>query len=262
MNLTEMPTQINDQEEPLSLPGMQEENLSENTDSLYTMHATDEATANPSGNGPGLRVLRVSPLMLAFCGTVFISLIFVMDFLALKSHRAATVSRTSSVRQAEAVTLPQSSERDQKATTNAPAVVAVAPAAQQSASVPAVAQSSPAQSPSPAAQSAAQEQPAPGPLTNDESKPAQASAPPPADSAHEGGFTLQVGSFNSAAEADERVGKLSALGVRAYTVRVEIPKRGTWYRVQAGRFMNREEAGRYGAQLRGKGVIADFIVTQ
>lgn len=251
-------------EEPLSLPGTQEESMSENTDSVYTMHLTDEATANLYGNGAGLRVLRASPLMLAFCGTVFISLIFVIDFMALKSNRAATVSRTSAARQAEAVTLPESSVGDRKAPTNAPAVAADAPAPQPSVSAPAVAQSSPAQSASPSldAQPAAQQQqPAPVPLTNDGTKPAQVSAAPPADSANEGGFTLQVGSFNSAAEADERVGKLSALGVQAYAVRVEIPKRGTWYRVQAGNFGSREAAIRYGTQLQNRGTVADFIIT-
>jgi cell division septation protein DedD len=106
------------------------------------------------------------------------------------------------------------------------------------------------------------QQPAPAPTTTNEQKPAQVSAPVAAAAASEGGYTLQVGSFNNLSEADERVAKLSAQGIRAYAVRVEIPKRGTWYRVQVGRFINREEAGRYGAQLRGKGTVADFIVTQ
>jgi cell division protein FtsN len=86
--------------------------------------------------------------------------------------------------------------------------------------------------------------------------------PSPADAAGEGGFTLQVGSFNAQAEADERAGKLGSLGVRAYVVSVEIPKRGTWYRLFVGSFSSREEAGRYGAQLRGRGAVADFIVTE
>jgi cell division septation protein DedD len=54
---------------------------------------------------------------------------------------------------------------------------------------------------------------------------------------------------------------LKSAGFEARSVAVEIPKRGTWYRVQSGRFINREEAERYGKQLRDKGVVSSFITT-
>jgi len=262
MNLPETSTQIVAREEHEILLLPQIESFSERDESLNVLLAVGQATDTAAEKNSGLRVLRASPIMLALCGAAFISLIFLMDFTALRPNRAATVSRTSSASPAETVILPQSSARDQKDLANAPAVAVNAPASQPSATASAV-QSPSVQPASPAlaADQTAIQQPAPAASTNNDPKPAQASEPIAAGAAGEGGFTLQVGSFNNLAEADSRVAKLSALGVRAYAVRVEIPKRGTWYRVQVGRFMNREEAGRYGTQLRGKGAVADFIIT-
>lgn len=76
-----------------------------------------------------------------------------------------------------------------------------------------------------------------------------------------GNYTIQVGSYNNAAQAEERVARLASSGVEARVVRAEIPRRGTWYRVQTGRFASNEEAARYGAQLKGKGATDDFIIT-
>ncbi len=77
----------------------------------------------------------------------------------------------------------------------------------------------------------------------------------------EGSLTLQVGSFPDAAEANKRVEHLKAKGITARVVMAQLPGRGTWHRVQIGRFVTREEADRYGKQLRAKGDIQDFIVT-
>lgn len=77
-----------------------------------------------------------------------------------------------------------------------------------------------------------------------------------------GNYTVQVGSYNNAAQAEERAGQLGSSGIQTRVVRAEIPKRGTWYRVQAGRFASQEEAARFGAQLKGKGAADDFIITQ
>lgn len=76
-----------------------------------------------------------------------------------------------------------------------------------------------------------------------------------------GNFTVQVGSYNNAAQADERVSRLRSGGVEARVVRAEIPHRGTWYRVQAGRFTSQTEAARYATELKGKGATDDFVVT-
>ncbi|HEV2913578.1 MAG TPA: SPOR domain-containing protein [Pyrinomonadaceae bacterium] len=90
---------------------------------------------------------------------------------------------------------------------------------------------------------------------------AAASVAAPADQAT-GNYTVQIGSYNNAAQADERVGRLRASGVEARVVRVEIPRRGTWYRVQSGRFASHEEAARHASALKGKGAADDFIITQ
>ena len=77
-----------------------------------------------------------------------------------------------------------------------------------------------------------------------------------------GNFTLQVASYNDPVEAQERVARLQAAGIEARIVEAEIPRRGTWYRVQVGRFADRGEAARHGEQLRAQGAGAGFIVTQ
>ncbi len=76
-----------------------------------------------------------------------------------------------------------------------------------------------------------------------------------------GNVTIQVGSYNESRQAEERVAGLKFAGFEARVVAVDLPKRGMWYRVQSGRFNNRDEAERYGKQLREKGVVSSFITT-
>jgi len=75
-----------------------------------------------------------------------------------------------------------------------------------------------------------------------------------------GNLTVQAGSFPDKGQADERVSRLKAANVDARAVRADIPGKGTWYRLQIGGFPSREEATRYGNQLRLKGLVQDFIV--
>jgi cell division protein FtsN len=77
----------------------------------------------------------------------------------------------------------------------------------------------------------------------------------------EGSMTLQVASFTSATQANDRVARLKSDGIDARVVRAEIPNRGTWYRVQIGRFTSREEAERYGRQLKARGLVQDVWPT-
>jgi DedD protein len=89
---------------------------------------------------------------------------------------------------------------------------------------------------------------------------------PPAQTApkspNTGNWTLQVGSFKDQGEADARAGRLnSAGGSDARVVKADIAGKGTWYRVQVGRFPSREAAMNFGNQLRAKNLIADFIAT-
>lgn len=90
-------------------------------------------------------------------------------------------------------------------------------------------------------------------------KPTENAGVPPTP--NRGGITLQVGSFNDRTQADERVSRLKAAGIDARIVSANIPNRGTWHRVQVGRFVSREQAAGYASQLRGRGLVQDFMVT-
>jgi cell division septation protein DedD len=76
-----------------------------------------------------------------------------------------------------------------------------------------------------------------------------------------GNWTIQIASFNDQGQAGARVASLKAESLPARVARVDIPGKGTWYRVQIGGFETREEGQRYGNQLRSRGAIQDFIVT-
>ncbi|MFN7624551.1 MAG: SPOR domain-containing protein, partial [Acidobacteriota bacterium] len=76
-----------------------------------------------------------------------------------------------------------------------------------------------------------------------------------------GDWTIQVASFNNKGQADERLASLRGSSLPARVARVDLPGKGTWYRVQVGGFGSREEGARYGNQLRSRGAIQDFIVT-
>ncbi len=99
------------------------------------------------------------------------------------------------------------------------------------------------------------------------SPPTPTLAPPPtgtsgpAVGAGEGSLTLQLGAYKSAGEAQARVAKLKAAGVEGRVVKAEVPGKGTWYRVQSGRFTNEAEASKQMSGLRAKGVAQDFIIT-
>jgi DedD protein len=211
----------------------------------------------------GQRVMRTSPAALISCGLVFISLIFLLNLMT----QTGTTSARRSVDQPAA---PDAQETKRTATAGVPEPVArinasapepkpsiqVATAAPAS-GVPSAAQQAGARE---AEKHAAQPAPAATPAVTD-IKPPDTPKPNPATPQSEDRFTLQIGSYNALAQAQERVNELSAAGVTAYVARVEIPKRGTWYRVQVGHFGSREEANRQGTQLRSKGAVADFIVT-
>ncbi len=237
---------------------LQTPNLLEDTEESVQM---SRPTALTSGNDfrahSGMRVLRTSPIILVSCGIVFVSLIFLLDLRAQtdtrteqKADASRPVSNSPAKNQAVAVSVPE-----EKVQANVPV------ATPQPSATPAALTPTPA--PSPASQN------------KDEELAGQRSAPASSDvetsgveatsasaSADQGNYTLQVGSFNDLAEASERVARLGSLGVKAYVARVEIPRRGTWYRVQTGSFASREEAARYGTQLRNKGTVPDFIIAE
>jgi cell division septation protein DedD len=95
--------------------------------------------------------------------------------------------------------------------------------------------------------------------------PAQAStadqpAPRP-DDKDKGMFTIQVGSHKDPGAANAQAEKLKAAGFEPRVVSAEIPNRGTWYRVQVGKFGSRDEANRVGAQIVSKGAAENFVLS-
>jgi cell division septation protein DedD len=62
--------------------------------------------------------------------------------------------------------------------------------------------------------------------------------------------SLQAASFPNQAAANAFSERLARAGVPAYVVAADIPKRGRWYRVRAGKFATAEEARRYAVEWR------------
>lgn len=183
----------------------------------------------------GMRVLRVSPLWLLLSSLGFFAVLLTLSWMS------QPVGPVGEAVAAAGMKMPnQASSPPLKA---APAAAEEAKATAEKALTPA---------PQPPAKPAA-EAPAP--------RPAAAAEKPPADAAG-GKFTVQVGSFNDPSEANQRVSQLRAAGFEARSVAVELPQRGTWYRVQAGRFATREDAAKAGAQMRAKGAAAAVMVTE
>jgi len=70
----------------------------------------------------------------------------------------------------------------------------------------------------------------------------------------EGAFTLQVASLRDAKMADEMVSRLRREGYQAVQSGVMIPGKGRWYRVQVGRFSDRQAANATIRALESKGL--------
>ena len=186
----------------------------------------------------GMRILRISPAWMLLSTLGFLSVIILFGWFFRPAGRVEASSLNAGVRN--------------EATNNSLAQAAVpepAPVA--------------AEAPAPAPTAAKEE---PKPQASPESQPQQTQTqevkPPVEAAAGAGNFTVQVGSYPDASQANERVSSLRAAGFEARAAAVEIPKRGTWYRVQAGRFQTREEATRFGAQLRAKGAADNALVTE
>ncbi len=105
---------------------------------------------------------------------------------------------------------------------------------------------------------------------NPATKPAEPAKPTPvaqtgnsghAVGAGEGSLTVQVAAFNELGPAQQTVARLKNSGIDARMVKAEVPGKGTWYRVQVGRYTSESEAAKYGGELRAKGAARDFIVT-
>ncbi len=92
-------------------------------------------------------------------------------------------------------------------------------------------------------------------------KPPAVATAPASTTPNKGNITIQAGSYSDQGQATGRVSALKAASVDARVVTANIPGKGTWYRVQIGRFPSREAAASYANGLRGKGALPDFLVT-
>ena len=90
--------------------------------------------------------------------------------------------------------------------------------------------------------------------TDAANKPAAAGEVPPV-----GAFTVNLGSFRQKQSADRYVEKLKNQGIDAFDWEINIPRKGTWYRVSAGRFSTRKEAVDYMKKLNAEGISETFV---
>jgi cell division septation protein DedD len=209
------------------------------------------------GYGMGVRLMRVSPVWLLLAGLGFISFIVLCNWLIKPTETTgdaakliATANNHATNQSANNVTTPtstaQSPVNNRASQPSNQTGVAFVPVEAKETKPPVAAPSVEPVEAKPAV----------------EEKPAiPASSSNRAGESKDGKVTIQIGSYNAAAEAATRVADLKSAGFEARTVEVVIPKRGTWYRVQSGRFVSRDEAERYGKQLRDRGIVSSFITT-
>ncbi len=75
-------------------------------------------------------------------------------------------------------------------------------------------------------------------------------------------YSIQVASFRSPKEAERYVRMLRDKGYEAFVKKVELPKKGLWYRVYVGRFKTFEKAKNFGLTLQKKEKIKTFYITR
>lgn len=89
--------------------------------------------------------------------------------------------------------------------------------------------------------------------------PATSGAPDAQPGPAAGGLSLQLGAFQSRADADKLRARLAMLGFETGVVVGETPDKGTMYRVRIGPFASTEEMNRAHAQLSQHGVPAAVV---
>lgn len=83
---------------------------------------------------------------------------------------------------------------------------------------------------------------------------------PLAEAGSEGGYQIQVASFQKQGEADEFVRDLRKRGHRAYRQAAYVANRGLWHRVRIGPFKTKYSAGRYKKDFEEKERMSTFLV--
>ena len=211
----------------------------------------------------GVRLMRVSPLWLLVSGLSFISFVVFCNWFFVPANLAqAGAARPAALRNeatnrshasvATAADAAPSWRDEQNDSRPAPQPAgAEIVNASQTVELP-----TPAPTETPAATPAPTAEPTATPRA-EQPKAAETVAPQPA-----GRFTVQVGSYNAASEAEARAAGLRSAGQTVRVVEVEIPKRGKWFRVYVGGFASRDEAESHGKTLRARGLAASYIATE
>jgi DedD protein len=75
-------------------------------------------------------------------------------------------------------------------------------------------------------------------------------------------YTLQIASYQEKAQADADAKKLKQKGYAAFVKSVEVPGKGTWYRVRLGSFSNRISAEKLQKELKAKAGITPFVTIE
>jgi tetratricopeptide (TPR) repeat protein len=77
-----------------------------------------------------------------------------------------------------------------------------------------------------------------------------------------GYFSVQVASYINEAAAHAEIAALKVRGYRFSCYAVNIPKKGTWYRVATGKYQSRKAAITAGSRLKEKKIIHDFVIVR
>lgn len=72
-------------------------------------------------------------------------------------------------------------------------------------------------------------------------------------------YLLQVGSFQNPADADNLKAQLALMGVEAGVEPIELPEKGTWYRVRVGPYTKVEDINRVRQTLAQNGIDATLV---
>lgn len=79
--------------------------------------------------------------------------------------------------------------------------------------------------------------------------------------AHSKKYSLQVGSFKTIEEAQEKMAELAKHGLEPVMKSVNLQGKGSWHRVLLGDYATRTEADHAGSDYKSKKMIASFVVT-
>jgi len=72
-------------------------------------------------------------------------------------------------------------------------------------------------------------------------------------------YLLQVGSFHNPADADNLKARLALIGVEAGVEPIDLPEKGTWYRVRVGPYTKVDEINRVRQNLAQNGIEATLV---